>query len=219
MKTLFSFLGTKNYRPRGFILPFTMLISSLILLVTGTAMFLLSKQMYFSKVYRQSQTAYYAADDAIACALSVDDEFIGSDGLGIFPSSTSTPWETYVQDVIDYVNTARLADDPLAPIIDTSNLKCGQVAVFDVVQSSFATSTSEYVYHYSDPISGLPKVEYGIASIYNVRMPLGDGTFRCARVTVNKTETFRQIIAQGYAQCDNPNGTVERAVVNTTVTH
>jgi hypothetical protein len=59
-----------------------------------------------------------------------------------------------------------------------------------------------------------------------MRMDLGlaPGTttghlYRCAKVTVNKTPSFRQIISQGYAQCDNPNGTVERAVVNTTASN
>lgn len=206
---------SNNTTKRGFILPFTMLISTLILLVTGSVLTLLSKQLYFSRIYKQSQTAYYAADDALACAIEIDDTYQGSDGLGIFPSSSTTePW-AYMNAVLAYVNARRdLMIPPPAPlhIASLDDIECAQSAIFKVSESDFATSSSYYV-RYLTP-SG---VEYGITSIYMMRMPLTGGASRCAKVTINKTPSFRQIIAQGYALCDSPNGSVERAVVNTTV--
>lgn len=201
---------------RGFILPFTMLISVLVLLVTSTSLTLLTKQFYFSKIYKQSQIAFYAADDAMACALTIDDTYVGSDGLGIFPSSTSTDPTTYVTDVLAEVNDRRLLIDPAATLVTPSNIKCGQVAILDPATSGFGTSPEFYEYHYTDPGTGLPAIEQGRTSTSTLRMDLGDGTYRCAKITVNKTASFRQIIAQGYAKCDDPNGSVERAVVNTT---
>ena len=209
---------------KGFILPFTMLITVLVLLVTSTSMTLLSKQLYFSKLYRQSQAAYYAADDALACTLNVDDTYQGTDGLGIFPSSTSTDAFTYMENVITYINEKRV-DLGLTDIVSLNTIKCGQAEIFKTGASSyskFATSSSDYAYHYDD--GGTPAVEYGISSMFTMRMDLGvdpasiSGAhlFRCAKVTVNKTPSFRQIIAQGYATCDNLNTSVERAVVNTT---
>ena len=41
--------------------------------------------------------------------------------------------------------------------------------------------------------------------------------YRCAKVTINKTQSFRQVIAQGYSSCNGTGNTVERAVINTTV--
>jgi hypothetical protein len=187
-----------------------MLISTLILLVSSSVLVLLSKQLYFSKIYKQSQTAYYAADDAIACAIKIDDGYQGADGLGIFPSNTVTSADIYINDVLTYVNGRRLADG--LPIITLDSIKCAQSAIFDQTVSHFATGTDFYA-HYSS----LTGWEYGVTSIYDMRMPLEDGAYRCAKVTINKTQSFRQVIAQGYAKCDDPNGSVERAVVNTTV--
>lgn len=212
---------------KGFVLPFTMLISVLVLLVTSTSMTLLSKQFYFSKIYKQSQIAHYAADDALACALMIDDTYLGPDGLGIFPSNTNTDVMTYMNNVIGYVNSIRNSNG--LPSIILTDIRCAQSPIFETGPGSFSefsTSTSYYRYNYIDSITGLPAFELGITSIYNMHMDLGiiDPTdpllirhlFRCAKVTINKTASFRQVISQGYAQCDNPNGSVERAVVNTT---
>lgn len=197
--------------PKGFILPFTMLISAIVLFITTGAMSLLSKQLYFSKLYKQSQIAYYAADDAVSCAIAIDDKYVDADGVGVFPNSTTTDPTLHMSNVLDYVNIQRT--NASLPTIDSLNdIMCAQSSIFDPVQSEFTVLPETYE-HLTD--SNI--LEEGRTSTYNMRMDLGDGTYRCAKVTVNKTQSYRQIIAQGYAQCDNPTGTVERAVVNTTV--
>ncbi len=222
MTRIFETITTiaKKMSSSGFILPFTMLISVLVLLVMGSIMTLLSKQLYFSRIYKQSQSAYYAADDAIACAIEIDDTYVGSDGLGIFPSDPDDDPLEYIDNVLVYVNLKRT--DALQTAIGSLNdIKCAQSSIFDptVALSNFEVSSTDYVY--SSP-SG---PEEGKTSTYTMRMPLGDGSYRCARVTVNKTQSFRQIIAQGYAKtvdgsssCTLQTGSVERAVVNTTLT-
>lgn len=219
MKNLY--IKVKSTHTKGFVLPFTMLISTLVLFIAIGSLTLLSKQLYFSKVYKQSQAAYYAADDAIMCATVIDDTYIANDGLGIFSSSTTIPWGTYVDYVISYVNSRRALEVPPQSDIVLNDIRCGQSAIFDTAASGFATSSTFYEHHYTDPVSHLDAVELGITSIYKMKMdlgadPLGFHTYRCAKVTVNKTPSFRQIVAQGYAECDNPNGTIERAVVNST---
>ncbi len=187
-----------------------MLISTLVLLVSGNVLVLLSKQLYFSKIYRQSQLAYYAADDAMACALAIDDAYIGPDGLGIFPYSTTTDAMEHINNTLTYINFKREIDG--FPAMVLSDIACARVPIFDTLSpTNFTVSTTTYYFTLGST------TEDGITVSYNMRMPLGDGTFRCAKVTVNKTPAFRQFISQGYAQCDNPNGTVERAVVNTTI--
>ncbi len=194
---------------RGFILPFTMLLVAIILLVVGTGSKILSKQLYFSKVYKQSQTAYYAADDAINCAIVVDDTFVGIDGYGIFPGGTTDEPDDYIDSVITNINDQRLLDG--LATISRDDIKCAQVPIFDTSESDFAVSATNYEY------SGPSGLETGKTSVFDMTMPVGDGTFRCAKVTVNKTPSFRQIIAQGYALCNSAVGSVERAVVNTTI--
>ncbi len=214
---------------RGFVLPFTMLVSALILFVTFGTMTLLSKQLYFSKNIAKSQIAYYAADDAVACAMDIDDTYVSSDGLGIFPYSSTTnpvtlvlgnPSYGYITDVLTYVNDKRILEDPGATVLTLNDIKCGQAVIFDTSPSSdskFSVDSTDYRHHYVNPLNGLNEIEYGLTSTYFMRMPVGGGAYRCAKVTVNKTQSFRQIIAQGYSICDNPNSAVERAVVNTTV--
>lgn len=207
-------INLKNYNiaryNRGFILPFTMLITAIVLFIATGSMTLLSKQLYFSKIYKQSQTAYYAADDAVLCAIAVDDTYLAADGLGIFPSSTTTDALLYIDDVLTYVNERREASE--LPAITLNDIECAQSAIFDPAVSNFEVSPTNYQY-----VSETSGTEEGKTVMYNMRMDLGGGLARCARVTINKTQSFRQIIAQGYAQCDNPSSGVERAVVNTTI--
>jgi hypothetical protein len=206
---------------KGFILPFTMLISTLVLFVSGSALTLLTKQLYFSKMYKLSQAAYYASDDAISCAIAVDDSYVGADGLGIFPNDVASYTAngnsdmTYIDGVLQYANTTH------GTALTLLDITCAQSTIFDTTPSGGNFHSEETFSHTFQ--NG--QVEQGRVVSYNMRMDLGlDPTdvtntrhlFRCAKVTVKKTASFRQIIAQGYAQCDNPNGSVERAVVNTT---
>ena len=210
---------------RGFVLPFTMLITVLILFVTTGALALLSKQQYFSKVYKQTQAAYYAADDAISCTIMIDDTYVSSDGLGIFPSSSISPM-TYITNVLNYINTKQ------GTSIALSDVTCGQSPIFSPASvapyfdPNFTVLPTDYQYHFISPVTGLPEIEYGQTSTYTMHMDLGIDPadalgvihlYRCAKVTVNKTPSFRQIVAQGYSSCDGTNNAVERAVVNTTI--
>ena len=219
---------------QGFVLPFTILITALVLFITVGSMTLLSKQFYFSRLAKQSDVAYFAADDALSCTLSLDDAYIGQDGQGIFPSTTtiegvSVSPMTYVNNVIAEVNALRLLQNPLATTITTNDIKCGQSSIFDTNPSTSAFSgdaSPSYAYHYLNPTTRLSETELGVSTSFVMRMDLGldlldplmiRHNYRCAKVTVNKTPSFRQVIAQGYSSCDNPNGAIERAVVNTTV--
>lgn len=221
--TKYNQLLQGGYR-RGFVLPFTMLISVLVLFITTGALALLSKQQYFSTLYKQTQAAYYAADDAISCALIIDDSYVAADGLGIFPSSVGTP--TYVEDVLTYMSSK-----PGAPVITKADIRCGQSQIFTaggspVFNPLFTVASTPYQYHFINPgPPSFPDVELGQTSTYNMQMDIGldptdlTGTmhlYRCAKVTVNKTVSFRQIVAQGYSTCGGSKS-VERAVVNTTI--
>lgn len=222
MKILLKKISLEYRHAQGFVLPFTMLISVLVLFVATSALSLLSKQQYFSTLYKQTQAAYYAADDAIACATLIDDTYVSGDGLGIFPSSVEAG---YIDGVLTYMNTKSGGS------LTRADIKCGQSQIFAAGGSpsfdpEFKTLTDPYVYNFINPgPPAHPDTESGLTSTYNMKMDLGldpnDGLhvkhlYRCAKVTVNKTPSFRQIIAQGYATCGGSKS-VERAVVNTTI--
>lgn len=210
-----------------------MLISVLVLFITTGALALLSKQQYFSKIYKQTQTAYYAADDAVTCAISIDDAYVSSDGLGVFPSSSTTPSDpdTYITNVLAYVTTKRQAIDPLAPALTKANVTCGQSQIFAAggtpsFDPNYSITNYNFKYTFTNPVNGQLDKEDGVTSSYNMRMDLGldpadlaltRHLYRCAKVTISKTASYRQIIAQGYSSCDGTGNSIERAVVNTTV--
>jgi hypothetical protein len=218
-----NFILIKNYVARGrngFILPFTMLITTIVLFIMTSTMSLLSKQMYFSKLYKQSQAAYYAADDAATCALAIDDTYIGDDGLGIFPSSNVVDSDgslslAYMQNVLLELQGR---DPVFASLSSIDEIKCAQALVFNTASTSkFMVSPINYVFTFRYPDNSIG-TEEGKSSTYTMRMPISSTESRCAKVTINKTASFRQIVAQGYAACDGNASAVERAVVMETVT-
>lgn len=193
---------------RGVVLPFTLLISSIILSVATAISVILVKELYFSKVSRESQTAYFAADNGLDCAIVVDDTYINpATGLGIFESTNTTT----ASDVLAIVNAERQAQGlSTLTLYGGNSIKCAMSEIFNPTINGFITQPYSRV-------NSLGNTENGRTSIFTLHMNLGDGTERCAKVTVNKTSSYRQIISQGYTTC--PGGIltpIERAVINTT---
>jgi hypothetical protein len=124
--------------------------------------------------------------------------------MGLFPYDGAVDPAGYMDGVMVHVSTLK------GSTVLLTDIKCAQSALPN--SATFAASSSPYTYH---PSSGPD--ENGITTVYDMRMPLGDGQFRCAKVTIHKSASFRQVIAQGYSQCNFSNSVIERAVVNTTV--
>ncbi len=204
------YFSRKKTALRGFVLPFTLLICSIILSVATAISVILVKELYFSKLSRDSQVAYYAADNGLECAIRIDDTFINpTTGLGIFESRNTTRAE----DVLSVINQVR-AENGLTDLslYGGNSIKCATSEIFNPTTNGFTTQDFSYVNVYG-------QIETGRSSIFTLHMDLGDGTERCAKVTVNKTDKFRQIISQGYASCPGTFGSpIERAVVSTTLT-
>ena len=195
--------AVRAYRSRGFILPMTLLVCSIILTVATGISVILAKELYFSKVSRESQLAYYAADDAMMCAIMVDDQYVDTEsGIGIFPYNalSDNPLEDVLL-VLDKVNIERQSRNLSSLVLN--DIKCATAPIFDNTISSITFTP--------DLVSG------GMTSIYSMRMTLGDGTYRCALVSVYKTETYRQIISRGFSSCGGgASKPIERAIINTT---
>lgn len=195
-------------KERGFILPLTLLVCSIILTVATGISIILTKELYFSKVSRDSQLAYYSADTAMMCALMVDGTYIDPlTGLGIFPYGAATDPTSEMNAVLDKVNIQRQNNN--LQNLYLSDIKCATSAIFDPAISGF-----DSVAFSRTNSAGI--VESGKTSTFNMRMDLGDGTSRCATVLISKTDKYRQIIARGFAGCDGQAHNIERAIVNTT---
>ncbi len=202
----FHFLNLPVKRVRGFVMPFTLLICSILLSIATSISIILVKELYFSKVSRDSQIAYYAADNGMMCAVMVDDQYIDPDtGLGIFQYALSPT----AQDVLTKINTA---EGSVLTLYNGNSIKCATSEIFNPALTANGFEVTDFPH-----TNSLGQTENGKTSKFTLRMDLGDGTTRCAKITVNKTPTFRQIISQGYTVC--PGGSIrpiERAIINTT---
>jgi hypothetical protein len=61
------------------VLPLTLIICVIILTISAGISIILAKELYFSRLSRLSQVAYYAADDGMMCATMIDDKYIDPD--------------------------------------------------------------------------------------------------------------------------------------------
>jgi hypothetical protein len=192
----------KSAKSRGFVLPLTLILCVIILTIASGISIILAKELYFSKLSRLSQIAYYAADNGLMCAKTIDDKYIDPDtGLGIFQSSNLLT----SQQVLDKINIVRQANGQ--SVLALTDIKCATSAIFDP-----AAPTSYLVASFTHATPN-----DGMQTTFSMKMDLGDGTFRCATVTVYKTAKFRQFISRGFASCVSTGAyPIERAVVSTT---
>lgn len=195
---------------RGFVLPFTLFICGIMLLISLGISTVLTKQIYFSTIARESQAAYYAADNALACTLSIDETYVDSTAEGIFPSVRGRLPDqlTDMAARLATINSERVLTGYPSLATSLNAIHCGQSVIFDVDSTTSDFKVFETYTH---------GPEDGVTSTFNMKMAIGASEFRCAKVTVNKTATYKQIIAQGYSRCDRPDGSVERAVVYSTM--
>jgi len=206
----FNLYKKKLSKSRGFVVPFTLLISSILLSISTAISLILIKELYFSRLSRDSQFAYYAADNGLMCAITIDDTYIDpATGLGIFQSSDTTDAVT----VLSRVNEERTLHglNQLTLFDGGNSIKCATSEIFN-------PSTNGFDVKLFTRTNSLGIEENGKSSIFTLHMNLGDSTERCAKVTVNKTPNYRQIISQGYANCPGTRGStpIERAVVSET---
>lgn len=194
-----------SYR-RGFILPFSMMLTYIILIISTGISTILVKEMFFSSIGRESQIAYYSADAGLDCALYLDGLFVDLDtGIGIFPYNDDTSaWETSF--VTKYSNF----------ISNLTDIKCANAEIFDPRQdySNYSAVSTDNL----NPLNG-------VTSTFVLRMNNGSENFDratapCAEVSVEKKLAadgvlFRRIISRGYNTCNkNSSRFVERAIVN-----
>lgn len=200
---------------RGFILPLTLLVCSIILIISSGISTVLSKELYFSRISRESQLAYYAADDAMMCILMIDNQYIDpATGQGIFPYDSVADPINSMQLTLNKVNLVRQSRG--LNQLNLNDIKCATVPVFNQLdQNSGGSDFKVDATPFSHTFFG-GQTETGRLSTLSMKMDLGNGTYRCAKVKVYKTAKYRQIIVRGFTSCDNSRQPIERAIINTT---
>lgn len=197
---------------RGFILPLTMLLMTLILLVSIGVTSVIVRQARFSRIIKDSLIAYNAADMAVTCTSFVDNTFTNSSTTnGIFPTNpTLYPLgteSTEINDTIGTINAGRSIRG-IPNIANSDTLTCGGIRVFNPTDSQIAYTA--FTYTRSDL-----STEGGKTSTFNLKVPLSNGDFRCAKVIYNKSPSFSQIISSGYSNCDaSSKSRLERVIVS-----
>jgi len=119
---------------KGFTLLFAVLISSLLLSIGIAILDLTLKEFLLSSAGRESQFAFYAADDAMECALYWDHNIPGGISGSSFATSTATELTVNPADL--KCNGIQLANYVSAPDVTSA------VTSFDV---SYAVPTEEDV--------------------------------------------------------------------------
>lgn len=201
----FPFKNPLKRRHKGFILPLTLFVCMILLSIATSISVLLAKEIYFSRITKLSQVAYYAADDGLMCAAMIDEKFVDPDtGLGIFPYDAITT----SQSVLNKINTERTNAGLAA--ITLNDIECATSSVFDPAITGIVSTPKTFNVGGSN--------QNGMSTTFNMKMDLGGGEYRCATVSVNKTPSYRQIIARGFAHCGNLSAyPIERAVISTSV--
>lgn len=201
---LFTFKKIIHTHAKGFVLPLTLIVCVIILTIATSISIILSKELYFSRLSRLSQIAYYAADNGLMCATVIDDQYYDQEtGLGIFQYNNLVT----SQMVLDRINVQRVAGGLSA--LSLNDIKCAASSIFD-------TSVTGYALTPFSRIDSAGNTDTGQTSTFNMRMDLGGGEYRCATVLVNKTPTYRQIISRGFASCGSVYAyPIERAIVST----
>jgi Tfp pilus assembly protein PilX len=196
----------------GFILPLTMLLTTLIMLVSFGITSIIVRQARFSRIVKDSFIAYNAADMAVSCASYIDDSYQDSGSNSLFPSqdvsvyavASSTNEITAV--FADYNTTYRTGHG--LPTLGLNDVNCAGESIFDASSSNITYTAYDYT-----PAIG--SVQHGKKSTFNLTFPLSNGDFRCAKVIMNRTSNYRQIIASGYSTCDTTSDKrLERVIVS-----
>lgn len=118
---------------KGFVILFAMLVSSLMLLISGGVYNLVQKQLVLSSYARESQIAFYAADSALDCALFYDNSPLLTEG-SFFPIDATAPYQSPEMDCGDGTTSASL---------------------LNVARTGFIGYTSSFVFRYSSDRSEL----------------------------------------------------------------
>jgi len=223
---------TNKKRDGGYILAFTLVIVSILLLVSLSVSRIIAKEIFFSKLIELSKATYFAADSGIECAKYLDSNFKDLTlGTSLILNSTSTDNGYYDFIVNSNQNIFFASSTSLANtgITSPSGIYCNSDdSTYNQIFANYALTPQAVETNLSNQLSSFNVVGDGTNATTTFGLILkdtdsntGNQNVRCALVVFFKqrysvaTDTTISfgIISTGYSSCD-PNN---RARVSRTI--
>jgi hypothetical protein len=222
---------TNKKRDGGYILAFTLVIISILLLVSLSVSRIIAKEMFFSRLVELSKETYFVAGSGIECAKYLDSNFKDlSLGISIILNATSTGdgnndfITNSSQNIFFSTSTVITNTGISAP----SDIYCNSDGTYNKIFGAYALTPQAVEDNLEDELSSFNVIGDGINATTTFGLILkstdpntGDNNVRCALVVFSKERTsvatdttaYFEIVSTGYSSCDPGN----RARVSRTI--
>jgi hypothetical protein len=219
-----NFLKINKKRDGGYILAFTLVIVSILLLVSLSVSRIIAKEMFFSKLIELSKTTYFAADSGIECAKYLDSNFKDLTlGTSLILNSTSSDDGNYDFTANSNQNIFFASSTVIANtgITSPSGIYCNSDdGTYNQVFGAYASTPQAVETNLSNRLSSFNVIGDGTDATTTFGLILkdtdpntGEQNIRCALVIFSKqksnvatdTAVSFEIISTGYSSCDPNN--------------
>ncbi len=226
------FLKKNKQRDGGYILAFTLIIISILLLVSLSVSRIIAKEMYFSKLVELSKATYFIAGAGIECAKYLDSNFKElTTGNSLILNSTSTADGNFDfiananQDIF-FASSTVITD---TGITTPNDIYCNNDdGTYNQIFNTYASSQQAVVDNLNNQLSSFNIVgdttnattTFGLI-LKDLDPNTGNQNTRCALVIISKerlsvatnTTISFGIISTGYSSCDsNSKSRVSRTI-------
>lgn len=218
------FLQKNKKRDGGYILAFTLVIVSILLLVSLSVSRIIAKEMFFSKLVDMSKGAYFAADSGIECARYIDSNFRDlNTGDSLILNSTSTGDGNYdfttnaTQNIFSASSTVITSTGITSP----AGIYCNSDdKTYNQIFATYAATPQAVETNLNKNVSSFNVIGDGTSATTTFGLILkdtdpntGDQNIRCALIIFSKTQSSVAtssavsfgIISTGYSSCDSAN--------------
>lgn len=219
-----NFLNTNKKRDGGYILAFTLVIVSILLLVSLSVSRIIAKEMFFSKLVELGKTTYFAADSGIECARYLDANFKDLTlGTSLLLNSTSTgdgnyDFTTNASQNVFFASSTVIAGTGIS---SPTSIYCNSDnGTYNKIFGAYASTPQAVETNLNKQLSSFNVVgdannattTFGLI-LKDVDPNTGDQNVRCALVVFSKqkssvatgTTASFGIISTGYSSCDSSN--------------
>jgi len=216
-----KFFKKNKKRDGGYILAFTLILVSILLLVSFSVSRIIAKELYFSQLVELSKGTYFAADSGIECARYLDSNFKDLTlGTSLILNSTSTgdgnyDFNTNASQNIFFASSTVI---PSTGITDPTGIYCNSDDnSYNEIFKSYASTPQAVENNLSNNISSFNVVgdETDATTTFGLILKdtdpnTGNQNIRCALIIFYKqryseatdTTVSFGIISTGYSSCD-----------------
>lgn len=219
-----KFFRINKKRDSGYILPFTLVIISILLLVSLSVSRIIAKEMFFSKLVELSKATYFTADSGIECAKYLDSNFTElttGDSLILNSTSTSDGNADFIANSSQNIFFASSTVITSTGMTSPSEIYCNNNdGTYNQIFGAYALTPQAVETNLKNQLSSFNVVGDDLNATTTFGLILkstdpntGDNNTRCALVVFSKQRTsvatnttaYFEIISTGYSSCDPDN--------------